>query len=326
MSRACARPTCLPKVTQAPKDSAESCRPDVPTRRYCMGDSLGTGNGKHRTSVVTMMSMGTGGAVRQAAKPACHAPCGNRRVIRSPALPVVTRWTHAPACRIQRSRPSAIKDSRLPTPRQPRFHRRLACAIAVGAMLLLGGCRTMLFGALNRTDQHKDIEVERNLPFAPAQHLSLDVYLPAHMQHAPVVVFFYGGDWTHGKREWYRFVGTALAAKGVIAVIPDYRKYPRVGLDGFMQDAAHAVAWAHQHAASLGGDPQDLFVMGHSSGAQIAGLLATDPSWLAADGVSLHDLAGFIGLAGVYDFVPLPKRETGMRHLFGKQASALRRA
>lgn len=184
----------------------------------------------------------------------------------------------------------------------------------------------MLFGALNRTDQHKDIEVERSLPFAPAQHLSLDVYLPAHMQHAPVVVFFYGGDWTHGKREWYRFVGTALAAKGVIAVIPDYRKYPRVGLDGFMQDAAHAVAWAHQHAASLGGDPQDLFVMGHSSGAQIAGLLATDPSWLAADGMSLHDLAGFIGLAGVYDFVPLPKKETGMRHLFGKQASAQRRA
>jgi len=218
------------------------------------------------------------------------------------------------------------KDIRLPILHQPRLHRRLACAIAVGAMLLLGGCRTMLFGALNSTDQHKDIEVERSLPFAPAQHLSLDVYLPVHAQHAPVVVFFYGGDWTHGKRQWYRFVGTALAAKGVITVIPDYRKYPRVGLDGFMQDAAHAVAWAQQHAASLGGDPQSLFVMGHSSGAQIAGLLATDPSWLAADGLSLHDLAGFIGLAGVYDFVPLPKRETGMRRLFGKQASAQRRA
>ncbi|WP_254422786.1 alpha/beta hydrolase [Rhodanobacter sp. B05] len=214
----------------------------------------------------------------------------------------------------------------MPTLRQPRLHRCLACVLAAGAMLLLGGCRTMLFGALNSTDQHKDIQVERSLPYAPAQHLSLDVYLPAHVQHAPVVVFFYGGDWTHGKREWYRFVGTALAAKGVIVVIPDYRKYPHVGLDGFMQDAAHAVAWAHQHAASLGGDPQSLFVMGHSSGAQIAGLLATDPSWLAADGLSLHDLAGFVGLAGVYDFVPLPKKEADMRHLFGTQASEQRRA
>lgn len=207
-----------------------------------------------------------------------------------------------------------------------RLHRCLACLLTLAAVLVLGGCRTMLFDAINSTDQHKDIEVERSVPFAPAQHLSLDVYLPAHAQRAPVVVFFYGGDWTHGKRQWYRFVGTALAAKGVITVIPDYRKYPQVGLDGFMQDAVHAVAWARRHAASLGGDPQSLFVMGHSSGGQIAGLLATDPSWLVADGMSLHDLAGFIGLAGVYDFVPLPRKEVGMRHLFGAQASQQRRA
>lgn len=209
---------------------------------------------------------------------------------------------------------------------RPRLSRCIACMIAVAALLLLGGCRTMLFGALNSTDQRKGIEVERDLAFASAQHLGLDVYRPAHARHAPLVVFFYGGDWTHGKRQWYRFVGTSLAARGVITVIPDYRKYPRAGLDGFMRDAAHAVAWAHEHAASLGGNPQDLFVMGHSSGGQIAGLLATDPSWLAADGLSLHELAGFIGLAGVYDFVPIPRQECGMRHLFGTQPAEQRRA
>ncbi|HWU75543.1 MAG TPA: alpha/beta hydrolase [Rhodanobacter sp.] len=198
--------------------------------------------------------------------------------------------------------------------------------IAVGAMLLLGGCRTLLFSALNSTDQRKGILVEQHLAFAPAQHLSLDVYRPVHASHAPLVVFFYGGDWTHGKRQWYRFVGTALAARGVIVVIPDYRKYPRAGLDDFMHDAARAVGWAHEHAASLGGNAQDLFVMGHSSGGQIAGLLATDPAWLATDGLSPHDLAGFIGLAGVYDFVPIPRNETGMRHLFGTLPVAQRRA
>ena len=214
--------------------------------------------------------------------------------------------------------------------RRPRRHRCLAWVLArvliVGTMLSMGGCRTMLFGALNSTDQSQGIEVERNLPFAPAQHLSLDVYRPLHARHAPVVVFFYGGDWTHGKRQWYRFVGTTLAAHGVVTVIPDYRKYPRVGLDGFMQDAARAVAWSHQHAAALGGDPQNLFVMGHSSGGQIAGLLTTDPTWLAADGLSLHDLAGFIGLAGVYDFVPIRKQETGMRRVFGRQLAQQQRA
>ena len=212
------------------------------------------------------------------------------------------------------------------TLRRPRLHRRLVGVFVVSAMLLAGGCRTMLFGAINSTDQRKGIEVERSLPFAPAQHLSLDVYRPLRARGAPVVVFFYGGDWTHGERQWYRFVGTTLAARGVITVIPDYRKYPRVGLDGFMQDAAHAVVWAHQHARELGGDPQSVFVMGHSSGGQIAGLLATDPSWLAADGMSLRDLAGFIGLAGVYDFVPIRRKETGMLRVFGEQPAQQQRA
>ena len=193
-------------------------------------------------------------------------------------------------------------------------------------MLLLGGCRSLLFGALNSTDQRHGIEVERDVAYDPARHLDLDVYRPVHALHAPIVVFFYGGDWTHGKRQWYRFVGATLATHGVITVIPDYRKYPRVGLDGFMQDAAHAVAWAHRHAATLGGSSQDLFVMGHSSGGQIAALLATDPSWLAEDELSLHDLAGFIGLAGVYDFVPLPKKEAGMRRIFGTRPAEQRRA
>ncbi|MEO8779304.1 MAG: alpha/beta hydrolase [Rhodanobacter sp.] len=189
--------------------------------------------------------------------------------------------------------------------------------MAVVALLSLGGCRTVLFGALNSTDQRNGVELERDLVFAPGQRLALDVYRPAHAAHAPVLVFFYGGDWTRGKRQWYRFVGTTLAANGIITVIPDYRKYPGVRLDGFMQDAARAVVWTHEHAAQFGGDPQNLFVMGHSSGAQIAGLLATNPTWLAADGMSLHGLAGFIGLAGVYDFVPIPPHDAGMQRIFG---------
>ena len=212
------------------------------------------------------------------------------------------------------------------SPSLPHIPRHIAWLMAVIAMLTLGGCRTVLFDALNSTDQRSGVEVERDLVFAPGQPLGLDVYRPAHAAHAPVLVFFYGGDWTHGKRQWYRFVGTALAAHGILTIIPDYRKYPDVRLDGFMRDAAHAVVWTHDHAAQFGGDPQDLFVMGHSSGAQIAALLATDPTWLAADGMSLHSLAGFIGLAGVYDFVPIPPDDAGMRRIFGTQAHEQRQA
>ncbi|TAL90577.1 MAG: alpha/beta hydrolase [Rhodanobacter sp.] len=123
------------------------------------------------------------------------------------------------------------------------------------------------------------VATRTHLP-APRTPMIRETRLPTlHARQAPVVVFFYGGDWTHGKRQWYRFVGTTLAAHGVVTVIPDYRKYPRVRLlDGFMQDAARALAWSHRHATELGGDPRNLFGMGHSSGGQIAGLLATDPS------------------------------------------------
>jgi Esterase/lipase len=192
--------------------------------------------------------------------------------------------------------------------------------------LLLSGCHAVLFAGLNTTDEHKGIEVERHIVFDARHHLSLDVYRPAHVEHAPIVVFFYGGDWTHGKRQWYRFTGAGLAARGVIVVIPDYRKYPGVKLDGFMQDAAHAVAWTHDHATQIGGDASDIFVMGHSSGGQIAALLATDPAWLEADGMQSRDLAGFIGLAGVYDFVPIAAKEKDMLGMFGKTAAEQRRA
>jgi acetyl esterase/lipase len=197
------------------------------------------------------------------------------------------------------------------------------------AALALSGCESLLFAGFNSTDQHRDIVVVRNQLFDPVHGLALDVYrprVPMTTAAAPVVVFFYGGSWTHGERGWYRFVGTALAAHGVVVVIPDYRKYPAVKLDGFMDDAARAVDWAHRHAAEFGGDPNQLYLMGHSSGGQIAGLLATDPRWLAPYGLAPDKLAGFIVLAGCYDFVPIPAFEHDMLGMFGHNPAQQRLA
>jgi acetyl esterase/lipase len=167
--------------------------------------------------------------------------------------------------------------------------------------------------------------VREGVVFDAEHQLALDVYTPEHAAHAPVVVFFYGGTWVHGERAWYRFVGTTLAAHGVVVVIPDYRKYPQVKLDGFMQDAANAVAWTHAHAAEFGGASDRIFVMGHSAGGQIAALVATDPSWLGARGLKPRNLAGFIGLAGCYDFVPVPSDDDIMLGVFGATPDEQRR-
>jgi acetyl esterase/lipase len=196
----------------------------------------------------------------------------------------------------------------------------------LAAVLLVTGCEATLFAGLNTTDQHRDIATRRNIVFDQQHGLSLDVYAPTHADRAPVVVFFYGGSWVQGERAWYRFVGTALAAQGVVTVIPDYRKYPQVRMDGFMQDGASAVAWAHQHASEFGGAANDVFVMGHSAGGQIAALLATDPRWLGAHGMRPADLAGFIGLAGCYDFMPIPANEKDMLGMFGRTPEEQRAA
>ncbi|MDQ3038576.1 MAG: alpha/beta hydrolase [Pseudomonadota bacterium] len=140
--------------------------------------------------------------------------------------------------------------------------------------------------------------------FAPDLDLSMDVYRPRTMQgrQVPVVVFFYGGSWRRGERAQYKFVGQRLADNGVLAVVTDYRTYPRAIFPAFMDDAARAVRHVKDHAAGWGGDPKRVFIAGHSAGAQIAALLATDPRYLKMQGIQPQQLAGVIGISGPYDF------------------------
>jgi acetyl esterase/lipase len=124
-----------------------------------------------------------------------------------------------------------------------------------------------------------------------------------------VVVFFYGGSWNSGSRVDYRFVGEALASRGIVTVVADYRLYPQVRYPLFLRDGARAVAWTKAHIREFSGNPQRLYVMGHSSGGYNAAMLALDGEWLAAVGMSPRDLRGWIGLAGPNDFLPIKNPE-----------------
>jgi acetyl esterase/lipase len=182
-----------------------------------------------------------------------------------------------------------------------RLQRLAMAPFLAAATLLAAGCERALFAFVNRNAPPADASVV----FAPDRGLALDVFRPrgARDRPAPVVVFLYGGAWNRGERAQYRFVGHRLAANGVLAIVADYRTWPRAGFPDFVGDAADAVAWARRHAAGYGGDPARLFVMGHSAGAQIAALLGTDARYLRARGMAPRSLAGVIGLSGPYDFV-----------------------
>jgi acetyl esterase/lipase len=182
--------------------------------------------------------------------------------------------------------------------------------IAAAALIAtLSGCKDVFFAAINSAESPRNVAIHRNIEFDGKNGLRLDVYAPANAQDAPVVVFFYGGSWESGKRRWYGYVGKTLANNGIVTLIPDYRKYPAVQFPVFVEDAANAVRWARDTAREFGGDPSRLYVMGHSAGGQIAALLACDPRYLAAAGMQTSDLAGMIGLAGAYAFLPFVEEE-----------------
>ena len=194
------------------------------------------------------------------------------------------------------------------TNRKPTSSTRrsvIGTAVMLLAAALLTGCQSVLFTAINATARSSGLQVSRDVVYDRTHNLALDVYRPKGAHDLPTVVFFYGGSWKSGKRQWYRWVGEALAQRGLVVMIPTYRLWPNVEMDGFMSDGAHAVAWANQHAASYGGSSDKLFVMGHSAGAHIGALLATDAHWLKDVGMKPRDLQGFVGLAGPYDFLPL---------------------
>ena len=146
------------------------------------------------------------------------------------------------------------------------------------------------------------------VPYGSGPRQVLDVYrptMPAPRGGWPVVVFFYGGSWNSGQRGDYAFVGEALASRGIVALVADYRLYPQVRFPDFLRDCATALAWGLANAGELGGNPKRVYVMGHSAGAYNAAMLALDARWLAPTGHAPRELAGFIGLAGPYDFLPI---------------------
>lgn len=148
---------------------------------------------------------------------------------------------------------------------------------------------------------------DKNIPYGDDEKQKLDIYWPeeqASGDKAPVVIFYHGGSWKDGERKGYAFLGRAMASRGYITVIADYRKAPEILFPGFVNDAAAAFVWTEKNIARYGGDPANIFMMGHSAGAHLAMLVTLDPQYLVALGSDPARIKGMIGLAGPYDFLP----------------------
>jgi acetyl esterase/lipase len=182
--------------------------------------------------------------------------------------------------------------------------RVIAGVFVLIAAAVSSACSQLAFLVANVPASFGAYKRATNLAYGEAARQKLDVYTPRKASNRPVVVFWYGGSWTSGNKGDYKFVAAALAERGFVTIVPDYRLAPLVKFPEFMQDGALAVAWAQQHAAEFGGDPKRIVLMGHSAGAHMAALLALNPVFLEQAGAHHNWIRGLIGLSGPYALVP----------------------
>jgi acetyl esterase/lipase len=172
--------------------------------------------------------------------------------------------------------------------------------VALFAMMTVAGCTGPQLVNSIATNPGT---IDRNIAYGDLPRHRLDVYSPRNMTaETPVLVFYHGGSWQFGKKEDYRFLGTAFAARGIQTVVVNYRLHPEVIYPSFVEDAAKALAFTKNTIAK----DRPIFVAGHSAGAHIATMVALDPRFMAAENTTFCNTAkGIIGIAGPYDFTPI---------------------
>ncbi|MGF1578971.1 MAG: alpha/beta hydrolase [Gemmataceae bacterium] len=145
----------------------------------------------------------------------------------------------------------------------------------------------------------------------------LDIYVPAGVKNFPVVFFVHGGAWRIGDKDHYRIYSKfadSLAKSGIGMVSTNYRLFPKVKHPDQIKDVAKAFAWTFRNIKKYGGDPNAIFVCGHSAGGHLVALLATDEKYLKRHKLSHKCICGAIPVSGVYTILNQPT----FTQVFGK--------
>ena len=163
------------------------------------------------------------------------------------------------------------------------------------------GSALYILSNLNGSDGVQRLE---GITYGSHTRQKLDLYLPtgSRAKSRGMVIFGYGGGYKDGNRDEYRFIGQVFASLGLVTIIYDYRLYPNVRFPTYLEDAALAVRWAYDNAAKYGADKYAMILAGHSAGAHIAAMLATNPVHLEMVGLQPRIFNLVLCLGGAYDF------------------------
>lgn len=152
--------------------------------------------------------------------------------------------------------------------------------------------------------QNQEYDINENINYYPdsisdkdpyiKERCVLDFYYPQKQANFATIIWFHGGGLKAGEKE----IPDALKNKGVAVVAVNYRLYPKVKAPTYIEDAAAAVAWVFKNIESYGGDPQMLFISGHSAGGYLASMVGLDKSYLEKHNIDANKIAGLIPFSG----------------------------
>lgn len=144
--------------------------------------------------------------------------------------------------------------------------------------------------------------VRRDIPYVESalERQLLDIYTPEKRTEMklPVVFWIHGGGWQTGDKSSVQLKPKAFTDRNFVFVSTNYRLLPTVEMDVLIRDVAKSLGWVHQNIAESGGDPERIFVMGHSAGAQLAAILCTDDRYLGEVKVPFSVLRGCVPVDG----------------------------
>jgi arylformamidase len=118
------------------------------------------------------------------------------------------------------------------------------------------------------------LQVQRDVAYGAHRLQRYDVFAPSNATHAPILIFWHGGGWTNGYRQYVHFMAKHVCALGVVLVAPSYRLVSEAKLPAAYEDALACLAHVHAQAAKYRGKPSSILLSGHSAGGHLAALVA----------------------------------------------------
>jgi acetyl esterase len=146
-----------------------------------------------------------------------------------------------------------------------------------------------------------DLAIQKDIRYGEHERNLVDVYQPRGVENAPVLVYVHGGGYSTGDRDLnplvYANVPSYFARNGLIGMSATYRLAPSAAWPSGAEDMRALVSWVRKNARARGGDPDRLFLMGHSAGATHVATYAFDPRFQPPEG---HGVAGIVLVSGRY--------------------------